>query len=79
MPAERTRCSAITTPHSHHGTWFQTTIDRPHIFEFEDSERPLPIHSIGIAAMGKIPSGSLGLHWLAEVATASRLTRSKQQ
>jgi hypothetical protein len=51
----------------HHGTWFQTTMDRPHIFEFEDSGGPLPIHNVGVAAMGKIPSGSLGLHWLAEV------------
>jgi len=51
----------------HHGTWFQTTIDRPRIFEFEDSGGPLPIHNVGLAAMGKIPSGSLGLHWLAEV------------
>jgi hypothetical protein len=51
----------------HHGTWFQTTMDRPHIFEFEDSGGPLPIHNLGVAAMGKIPSGKLGLHWLAEV------------
>lgn len=51
----------------HHGTWFQTTIDRPHIFEFEDSGGPLPIHNVGVAAMGKIPSGQLGLHWLGEV------------
>ncbi len=51
----------------HHGTWFQTTIDRPRIFEFEDSGGPLPIHNVGMAAMGKVPSGKLGLHWLAEV------------
>ncbi len=51
----------------HHGTWFQTTIDRPRIFEFEDSGGPLPIHNIGVAAMGKLPSGKLGLHWLAEL------------
>jgi hypothetical protein len=51
----------------HHGTWFQTTIDRPHIFEFEDSAGPLPIHNVGVSAMGKLPSGKLGLHWLAEV------------
>jgi hypothetical protein len=50
----------------HHGTWFQTTIDRPHIFEFEDSGGPLPIHNVGVAAMGKLPSGKLGLHWFAE-------------
>jgi outer membrane murein-binding lipoprotein Lpp len=51
----------------HHGTWFQTTIDRPRIFEFEDSGGPLPIHNVGLGSMGKIPSGKLGLHWLAEV------------
>jgi hypothetical protein len=51
----------------HHGTWFQTTIDRPRIFEFEDSGGPLPIHNVGLDFMGKIPSGRLGLHWLAEV------------
>jgi hypothetical protein len=50
----------------HHGTWFQTTIDRPHIFEFEDSGGPLPIHNVGVSAMGKVPSGKLGLHWFAE-------------
>lgn len=50
----------------HHGTWFQTTIDRPHIFEFEDSGGPLPIHNVGVSAMGKLPSGKLGLHWFAE-------------
>jgi hypothetical protein len=51
----------------HHGTWFQTTIDRPRMFEFEDSGGPLPIHNVGLGSMGKIPSGKLGLHWLAEV------------
>ena len=51
----------------HHGTWFQTTIDRPRIFEFEDSGGPLPIHNVGIATMGKVPSKKLGLHWVAEL------------
>jgi hypothetical protein len=51
----------------HHGTWFQTTIDRPRVFEFEDSGGPLPIHNVGVSAMGRIPSGKLGLRWLAEV------------
>jgi hypothetical protein len=51
----------------HHGTWFQTSIDRPHMFNFEDSGGPLPVHNVGVEAMGKLPSGGLGLHWLAEV------------
>ena len=41
----------------HHGTWFQTAIDRPRIFEFEDSGGPLPIHNVGVSAMGALPSG----------------------
>jgi|SRR5579859_178765 len=51
----------------HHGTWFQTTIDRPRMFQFEDSGGPLPIHNVGVEAMGKIPGEKLGLHWFAEV------------
>ncbi|KAA6455842.1 hypothetical protein DYQ86_26750 [Acidobacteria bacterium AB60] len=51
----------------HHGTWFQTTIDRPRIFEFEDSGGPLPIHNIGVSAMGKLPGNKVQLHWFGEV------------
>jgi hypothetical protein len=51
----------------HHGTWFQTSILRPRFFEFEDEGGPLPVHNVGVEAMGLIPSGKLGLHWLAEV------------
>ncbi len=51
----------------HHGTWFQTTILRPRFFEFEDQGGPLPIHNVGIEAMGTAPSGKLGFHWFGEV------------
>jgi hypothetical protein len=51
----------------HHGTWFQTTMDRPRIFQFEDSGGILPIHNVGIAATAKIPRNALGLHFIAEV------------
>jgi hypothetical protein len=51
----------------HHGTWFQTTINRPRFFEFEDQGGPLPIHNVGVEAMGAVPSGKLGLHWFGEV------------
>jgi hypothetical protein len=51
----------------HHGTWFQTTINRPRFFEFEDQGGPLPIHNVGVEAMGTVPSGKLGLHWFGEV------------
>jgi hypothetical protein len=51
----------------HHGTWFQTTTGRPFLFQFEDRGGILPIHTVGVRATGLIPSGSLGLHYVAEV------------
>jgi hypothetical protein len=51
----------------HHSTWLQTTTDRPFLFAFEDSGGILPIHNVGVTASGLIPSGSLGLHYVAEI------------
>ncbi|PYX82645.1 MAG: hypothetical protein DMG70_14165 [Acidobacteria bacterium] len=51
----------------HHSTWLQTATGRPLLFEFEDKGGILPIHNVGVSATGLIPSGSLGLHYVAEV------------
>lgn len=52
----------------HHGTWFQTTVLRPMLFRWEDGGGPLPLHNVGLSVSGKVPgSGSLGLHYVAEV------------
>jgi hypothetical protein len=51
----------------HHSTWLQTTTGRPLLFEFEDKGGILPIHNVGVEAYGSIPSGPLGLHYVAEV------------
>lgn len=51
----------------HHSTWFQTTTGRPFLFAFEDQGGILPIHNVGASMTGKIPSGRLGLHYIAEV------------
>jgi hypothetical protein len=51
----------------HHSTWLQTTEDRPFLFQFEDRGGILPIHYVGASASGLIPSGWLGLHYVAEV------------
>src|SRR5882724_7721278 len=51
----------------HHSTWFQTTTGRPFLFEFEDRGGILPIHNVGVTVSGRIPSGALGLHYVAEV------------
>ena len=51
----------------HHSTWLQTTTGRPLLFAFEDQGGILPIHNIGVEAHGRIPSGFLGLHYVAEI------------
>ena len=51
----------------HHSTWLQTTTGRPFLFQFEDQGGILPIHNVGATASGRIPSGPLGLHYVAEV------------
>ena len=51
----------------HHSSWLQTTTGRPFLFDFEDHGGILPIHMVGVSASGEIPSGSLGLHYVAEV------------
>lgn len=59
----------------HHSTWLQTTTGRPFLFQFEDGGGILPIHNVGLTASGRIPSGTLGLHYIAEVGNG-RTSRS---
>src|SRR5438105_6518559 len=59
----------------HHSTWFQTTTGRPFLFQFEDRGGILPVHTVGASASGLIPSGHLGLHYVAEVGNG-RASRS---
>jgi hypothetical protein len=59
----------------HHGNWFQTTTGRPIIFRFEDEGGILPVHGVGVTAHGHIPSGRLGLRYVAEVSNG-RASRS---
>ena len=51
----------------HNGTYFQTTVDRPGIYDFEDNGGILPVHFTGITVNGEIPSGALNLHYTAQV------------
>jgi len=53
----------------------QTAVDRPFLFTFEDRGAILPIHNVGITTTGRIPSGPLGLHYVAEVGNG-RATRT---
>jgi hypothetical protein len=59
----------------HHGSWFQTAIDRPFMFNFEDEGGILPLHNVGLSASGQIPSGRFGLRYIAEIGNG-RTSRS---
>lgn len=50
-----------------HSSWWQTPTGRPYLFLFEDEGGILPGHIVGASASGEIPSGKLGLHYIAEV------------
>lgn len=51
----------------HHGSYFATAANRPFLFAFESQGGVLPLHNVGVSATGRIPSGRLGLRYIAEV------------
>ncbi len=54
-------------PTYHRGAWFQTTIGRPFMYEFDDNGGFLPLQEIGASVSGNLPGEKLGLHYTAEV------------
>jgi hypothetical protein len=50
----------------HQGAWFQTAIDRPFMYNFDDVGGFLPLQEVGISVSGQIPSGKLGLRYVVE-------------
>ena len=59
----------------HHGSWFQTTTNRPFIFAFEGKGGILPLHNVGLQATGRVPGAPWGLRYVAEVGNG-RASRS---
>jgi hypothetical protein len=51
----------------HQGAWFQTAVDRPFMYAFDEQGGFLPLQEVGVTVSGQIPSGRLGLHYVAEV------------
>jgi hypothetical protein len=49
------------------GSWLQTSLSRPRMFTFEDRGGFLPLHNAGVSLSGKVPSGPLNLHYIAEI------------
>src|SRR6266849_786720 len=50
----------------HSGNWLQTTADRPLVMEFAHDGGVLPTQAVGLSFTGSIPSGRLGLNYIAE-------------
>jgi hypothetical protein len=46
--------------------WLQTTTDRPLIMEYASDGGLLPTQAVGVSLTGSIPSGKLGLNYVAE-------------
>ena len=46
--------------------WLQTTADRPLVMQFASDGGLLPTQAIGVSVTGAIPSGKLGLNYVAE-------------
>jgi hypothetical protein len=57
----------------HSGSWLQTTADRPLIMEFANDGGPLPTQAVGVSVTGEIPSGRLGLHYIAEYGSSDTI------
>jgi hypothetical protein len=57
----------------HSSAWFQTTADRPLIMEFAADGGLLPTQAVGLSFTGAIPSGGLGLNYIAEYGSSDTM------
>jgi len=53
--------------------WLQTTADRPLVMEFATNGGILPTQAVGVSVTGSIPSGGLGLNYVAEYGSADTI------
>lgn len=53
--------------------WLQTTADRPLIMEYASNGGLLPTQAVGILLTGAIPSGELGLNYIAEYGSSDTI------
>jgi len=57
----------------HSGSWLQTMADRPLIMEFANDGGPLPTQAVGVSVTGEIPSGKMGLNYVAEYGSSDTI------
>jgi len=53
--------------------WLQTTADRPLIMEYASNGGLLPTQAVGVSVTGLIPSGKLGLNYIAEYGSSDTI------
>ena len=53
--------------------WLQTTADRPLVMEYASNGGLLPTQAIGVSVTGAIPSGKLGLNYVAEYGSSDTI------
>jgi hypothetical protein len=54
-------------------SWLQTTADRPLVMEFASDGGLLPTQAVGASVTGSIPSGKLGLNYIAEYGSSDTI------
>jgi hypothetical protein len=57
----------------HSGSWLQTAADRPLIMEFANDGGILPTQAVGVSLTGEIPSGGIGLNYVAEYGSSDTI------
>lgn len=62
-----TRIGYYNNAYHHGAAYLMPTVERPLLFAFSDQGGVLPIHKIGASLTGRIPSGALGLNYVAEL------------
>ena len=53
--------------------WLQTTADRPLVMQYASDGGLLPTQAIGVSVTGAIPSGKLGLNYIAEYGSSDTI------
>lgn len=53
--------------------WLQTTADRPLVMEFSSNGGLLPTQAVGVSVTGSVPSGRLGLNYVAEYGSSDTI------
>jgi hypothetical protein len=53
--------------------WLQNTADRPLVMEYASNGGILPTQGIGVSTTGSIPSGAIGLHYIAEYGSSDTM------